>query len=130
NPPFSRVENHILHAWKVAPEGCQIIALCPTSRFKRGFRGRRDELKALLKDDGYGKTDLGDCFSTAERKTNVKVSMIQFLKPIRSEHFNYERFYMDMPEELHYPEGVIKYDFVRSTISRYVTARKIFERAP
>ena len=130
NPPFSRVEDHILHAWKVAPEGCQIIALCPTNRFSRGHIGRRDELKTLLKDHGYGKTDLGDCFSTAERKTNVEVSMIQFLKPIRSENFDYEGFYMDMPEGLEYPEGVIKYDFVRSIVSRYVTAMKIFERAP
>ena len=33
NPPFSSVEKHILHAWEIAPDGCTILALCPSSRF-------------------------------------------------------------------------------------------------
>ncbi|WP_461484936.1 class I SAM-dependent methyltransferase, partial [Pedobacter sp.] len=27
NPPFSNADKHILHAWNIAPEGCEIIAL-------------------------------------------------------------------------------------------------------
>src|SRR5699024_11475333 len=37
---------------------------------------------------------------------------------------------LDLTEGPAYPAGVIKYDFVRSIVSRYVTPMKIFERAP
>ena len=33
NPPFTNVVRHILHAWDIAPDGCTIITLCPSSRF-------------------------------------------------------------------------------------------------
>ena len=28
NPPFSNAEKHIIHAWKITPEGCEIVTLC------------------------------------------------------------------------------------------------------
>ena len=27
NPPFSMAKDHILHAWEIAPDGCEIISL-------------------------------------------------------------------------------------------------------
>lgn len=36
NPPFSADEAHILHAWEIAPPGCEIVALCNRHRWPLG----------------------------------------------------------------------------------------------
>ena len=43
NPPFSADERHIIHAWEIAPEGCQIIALCNSATLDNTYSmgGRR-----------------------------------------------------------------------------------------
>ena len=75
NPPFSNADKHILHAWEVAPEGCEIVSLCNYSTITQPY-GR---LKVLIRD--YGITEnLGDCFTEAERKTGVEVALIYIQK--------------------------------------------------
>lgn len=126
NPPFSADEQHILHAWDIAPEGCTIISLCNTQTIENSYSRGRKQLKRLIGD--YGKAqDLGDCFEVAERKTNVEVSMISLFKPVISEGFDYEGFYMDVDEHQDYPEGIMKYNEVRNIVSRYVAALKCFD---
>jgi predicted RNA methylase len=61
NPPFSADERHILHAWEIAPAGCEIVALCnwntisgwraPTTAVKSGPR-LQQQLSHLI--DAYG----------------------------------------------------------------------------
>jgi hypothetical protein len=71
NPPFSNAEDHILHAWEIAPEGCEIIALCNWETvYGNGHYGaKRRELNSTIQNHG-NKECLGDCFSDSERKTN------------------------------------------------------------
>jgi predicted RNA methylase len=129
NPPFSEVEDHILHAWEIAPEGCRIITLCPTAMLNNvHYNNKRKRIQSIIRNKNSDEgTKLGDCFSSSERKTNVEVTMYQLFKPVRSKNFDYEGFYMDMPEDLEQPEGLIKFDFVRSIVSRYVSAMKCFD---
>ena len=78
NPPFSSVEKHILHAWEVAPYGCTILALCPSSRFSHCY-GDDQKLKELA--DLYGsREELGDVFntSTAYRIRKLHLSICIF----------------------------------------------------
>lgn len=126
NPPFSADERHILHAWEVAPEGCHIVALCNSETIDNNYSRDRKKVTRLISD--YGKVqELGDCFSDSERKTGVEVSMIELFKPVVSEDFDYEGFYMDVEPEEDYPEGLIPHNEVRSIVSRYVSALKCFD---
>lgn len=125
NPPFSNADKHILHAWKVAPEGCEIIALCNYETISKSYYNSR-ELKNLI--DSYGNSEnLGDCFSTAERKTGVEVGLIKLFKPVVSSTSDFEGFFMDQDEEELQAEGIMQFNEVRALVNRYVAAVKYFD---
>lgn len=127
NPPFSRDTSHIRHAWEIAPEGCQIISLCNSETINNSYSHHRKSLSHLIKNYGDSQ-DIGNCFNEAERKTGVNVSIVKLFKPATSKTFDYEGFYMNVEETGHYPEGLMKYNEVRNTVSRYVAALKSFDQ--
>ena len=47
NPPFSTIRKHLLHAWEIAPGGCEIISLANSNILEVGYR-----------DDNEKKTNL------------------------------------------------------------------------
>ena len=123
NPPFSNADKHILHAWEVAPEGCEIVSLCNYSTITQPY-GR---LKVLIRD--YGITEnLGDCFTEAERKTGVEVGMVRLFKPLASKEFEFEGFFMDEEEEEEQGNGILQYNEVRALVNRYVGTMKAFDK--
>lgn len=123
NPPFSNADKHILHAWEVAPEGCEIVSLCNYSTITQPY-GR---LKVLIRD--YGITEnLGDCFTEAERKTGVEVGMVRLFKPLASKEFEFEGFFMDEEEEEEQGNGILQYNEVRALVNRYVGTMKSFDK--
>ncbi len=124
NPPFSNADKHILHAWDIAPSGCQIIALCNYSTLTNAYSRNRSRLSNLVGDYGYSE-NLGDVFSSAERKTGIDIGLITLMKPIDNDSFN-AFFDMDDVEEEQY-EGIIKYNAIRDVVQRYVGACKLFE---
>ena len=81
NPPFSADEAHILHAWEIAPPGCEIVALCNWNTVNDyNSTAKQVQLRKLI--EGYGsKESLGECFSTAERPTRVVVGLVRLTKP-------------------------------------------------
>lgn len=126
NPPFSRDEHHILHAWEVAPEGCEIIALCNSETTNNRYSRLRKSLYNLISNYG-DETDLGDCFSDADRKTATNVSMIKLFKPVVSKEFDYDGFFLNADEENNKVNGLIRYSEIRNVVSRYVNALKCFD---
>jgi 16S rRNA A1518/A1519 N6-dimethyltransferase RsmA/KsgA/DIM1 with predicted DNA glycosylase/AP lyase activity len=80
NPPFSADERHINYAFEIAPPGCKIIALCNLSTVKNPYTKEREQLYTTVQDYGSWK-NLGDCFSTAERKTLTEVALLEIQKP-------------------------------------------------
>lgn len=124
NPPFDTAEKHILHAWNVAPEGCEIYSLCNWETINKDYNYR--ELNAKIRD--YGNTEnLGNCFSTAERKTNVEVGLVKLFKPVLSQNADYTGFYLDEDEEQD-GEGIMSYNEVRAIVNRYVGSMKAFDK--
>jgi hypothetical protein len=124
NPPFSRDATHILHAWEIAPEGCEIRALSNWETVANVFNRTRKVLKKII--DDYGQVDfLGNCFSHAERKTDVEVAYIILRKPKSGEN-EFEGFFMEEEEEQQM-EGLQRYNFVRDIVGRYVGTVKIFD---
>jgi hypothetical protein len=124
NPPFSADEKHILHAWEIAPDGCDIRALCNWETVANPYTRSRKILKNIIEQ--YGSIDyLGDCFSNAERRTNVEVAYVHLQKPAAQED-EFEGFFLEEEEE-NLIEGVQQYNFVRDIVGRYIGAVRIFD---
>jgi len=131
NPPFSNAIDHILHAWEVAPEGCEILSLLNWANIdkwdynndEKSFKKRR--LKQTV--ETYGNIFyLDSCFKEAERKTGVEVALIHLFKPIVSEDFDYEGFYLEDEPEHAGSIGVMKYNEITEIVGRYIGAVKCF----
>jgi len=127
NPPFSAQEKHILHAWDIAPSGCQIISLCNSSMIQNPFTKVRESIKEIILNNGHSE-NFGDCFSTAERKTDVSVSCIWLYKPGEGEK-EFEGYFdlYDYEQDEINTSGIVRYDFVQDIVSRYVEAVSQFE---
>jgi predicted RNA methylase len=126
NPPFSNADRHILHAWEIAPNGCEIIALCNWETVNNRHSQTRTRLGRLIKDHG-GSVNLGDVFSDAERKTGVEIGLVQLFKPANTNTF--EGFF-DEEQDEHEDQyvGIMPHNVVRETVQRYVAACKLFDQ--
>lgn len=127
NPPFSNADKHILHAWNIAPEGCEIIALCNYETISNTYYSNRRELNTVIKT--YGVTaNLGDCFSAAERKTGVEIGLLKLYKPVINDDSKFEGFFLDEDEEEPQENGIMAFNEVRALVNRYVGAVKVFDK--
>src|SRR5690606_8584133 len=118
NPPFSKDMEHILHAWEIAPEGCQIVSLCNTETLSNTFSRGRRSLKYVVESNGVSES-LGNVFQDAERKTGVDVSMVTLFKPIVSENYNFEGFLSEEEENDPQGNGIMPYNEIRDIVQRY-----------
>lgn len=124
NPPFSNADKHIIHAWEIAPEGCEIVSLCNYETIAKEYR--YEKLGRLI--NTYGNSyNLGDCFTQAERKTGVEIGLIKLYKPKISEDADYSDFFLDDDEEQPQENGMMQYNEVRALVNRYVGAMKTFD---
>ncbi len=130
NPPFSKGAKHILHAFEIAPAGCTIVALCNSSSLDYW---RSDKEKQVLQEtvELYGRSEyIGDVFTSAERRTDVGVSMIKLYKPGEGENEFDGYFFSSVDEDqanVEGKEGIMQYNLVRELVGRYVTAVKLFD---
>lgn len=127
NPPFSADEKHILHAWDIAPAGCEIIALCNLNTVKNPHTKQREKLVDIIEEHGDWE-DLEDCFTEAERRTNVEIALIKIKKPGTNYSQEFEGFFMDEDPEEVQENGIMPYNVVRDLVNRYVEAIKIFDK--
>lgn len=131
NPPFSNADEHILHAWEIAPAGCTIVALCNTSTIDYYHYDRK---KALLKqtvEQNGNHEKLGRVFSNSERNTDVCVSLVKLYKPGSGED-EFAGFFTeedDCEERNPGVEGLMPYSAVRDIVNRYVMAVQMFDSA-
>jgi len=126
NPPFSADEKHILHAWSIAPSGCQIVALCNHNTLSNDYSRSRKELLSIIKDYGNSQ-NLGDAFSDSERQTGVDIGLIRLYKPVSNSSFgDYFTSEDDDPEANQ--SGIMSYNAVREIVQRYVNAVMLYDQ--
>jgi hypothetical protein len=128
NPPFSADEAHILHAWEIAPPGCEIVALCNWNTCEGTYRRLQLQLAHLV--EAYGsKENLGECFATAERPTRVCVGMVRLTKPGQrvSGADEFDGFFLGPDDIEAQGEGLIPYRRSRDIVNRYVEACRIYD---
>ena len=127
NPPFSNADKHILKAWEVAGDGCEIIAICNENTLSNGYSRIRSQLISLIRDYGTSES-LGQTFQDAERKTDVSISLIKLFKPKKENNFDYSDYFIDEQEvEERQEDGIQRYDEVKALVNRYVGAIKNFD---
>lgn len=128
NPPFSADELHILHAWEIAPAGCEIVALCNWNTVSGQYRGLQLQLATLV--EAYGSSEcLGECFSTAERPTRVCVGLVRLRKPGQrvSGADEFDGFFLGPDDIEAQGHGLIPYRRSRDIVQRYVEACRIYD---
>ena len=129
NPPFSADEKHILHAWSVAPPGCEIVSLAnwtviDDSRW--GYRASR-ELKSLIGQYGSSQ-NLGSVFEDAERTTRCEIGLVRLTKPgSRPGADEFDGFFLGPDDIEAEGQGLITYRRSRDLVNRYVEACRIFD---
>lgn len=124
NPPFSKGVRHVLHAWNVAPDGCEIVSLINNDSLENDYSQDRRELGRLIEDYG-SRISLGNCFAESERKTGVEVGLIKLYKP-KGQSNEFEGFFME--EEIEEQgTGVMPFNAIRDAVNRYVAAVKCFD---
>jgi hypothetical protein len=130
NPPFSADEKHILHAWSVAPPGCEIVSLAnwtviDDSRW--GYRASR-ELKSLIGQYGSSQ-NLGSVFEDAERTTRCEIGLVRLTKPGQrvSGADEFDGFFLGPDDIEAEGQGLITYRRSRDLVNRYVEACRIFD---
>ena len=126
NPPFSKDVEHIQHAWDICPDGCTIIMLCNWESIDNTYSRSRSRLKTLIQENGTSE-NLGNVFSTAERKTDVEIGLVILFKPqIGESEFD---GYFDMFEDAeNFTEnGLIPHNEVVEVVNRYIGAVKMFD---
>lgn len=123
NPPFSDGHKHIIHAWEIAPEGCEIISLCNWQTIENFSRYGR--LSVILQNGIV--ENLGDIFSDAERTTGIDIGLIKLYKPVLSEGAEFNGFFMDEDQEEEQGIGIMEFNEVRALVNRYVGTMKAFD---
>ena len=116
-----------MHAWEIAPAGCQIISLCNNTMLENRYSRQRTDIGKLI--DSYGRSDnFGDCFTQAERKTGVDIGCLWLHKPgtAENEFDGYFDLY-DYEQDAVNQSGIVRYDFVQDIVSRYVEAVSLFD---
>jgi len=125
NPPFSDGARHLLHAYEIAPKGCKIVCLLNAETVNNTYSNTRRELKSII--DLYGNfRNLENCFTDAERQTNVKVVLVEIQKGIE-ENTEFEGFFLEDDEEERQENALMSYNVVRDLVNRYVAAVKLYD---
>lgn len=129
NPPFSNEERHILHAYEIAPEGCEIISLCNYQMLNNSYSENRRKIKELIENFGSDEY-YGDVFKRAtERRTDVGISCIRIYKPQTRENEFEGIFDLNEEDETNWNgEGqIIRHDYAREMVGRYKQAMECFD---
>lgn len=128
NPPFSAEEKHILHAWDIAPGGCQIISLFNHDSLYRNYlTTNKQKVQDTVSLYGY-KENLGRVFEDADRGTGIEIGLLRVFKPKTDPELEFENYFdLDDRFEAVQENGVMKYNEIQELVSRYVGAVKIFD---
>ena len=131
NPPFSNGDEHLLKAWEILHTG-KIVCLLNSETVRNPHTKRRKLLNGIIANNGEV-YELGRAFDTAERKTNVEVSMV-VLNKVGEDRFKFDINY-DKEQKVTLDEETLNnqiatndvignlvtfYDLSRSTITDFL----------
>lgn len=132
NPPFSRGDEHLLHAWELVAPGGVVVCLLNADTLRNAYTERRKLLAQIVSDHGDTE-DLGQPFKTAARPTDVQVTMVVLRKPASKTAglFDGETFDSDAPEQEreHSESPLAQRDLLSALVAQYeASVRLVRER--
>lgn len=130
NPPFSNQEHHIKHMIDIAPDNCTIVTLFNYDSLYDNYRDTtvQREVKQYIKSYG-SKQELGNVFSTAERKTECNIGLIVINVPGEANSENEFEGYFDYfdDNDVETNDGLMTFNDIENIVHRYVGAVKMFD---
>lgn len=90
NPPFDNGVKHCLKAIEILKPGCTLVCLLNWETINNPYTEDRSRLLKEIELVGGSITNLGSCFSSSERKTNVEVGMVKLTKPTKQQSKSFE----------------------------------------
>lgn len=125
NPPFSKQEQHILHAINIMPKGCILRSLCNYSLYRNPFKQNRRNILSLVYKYQGTIDNLGNVFSDADRSTDIDIGYIQLQKGAKERNYT---FYTEGAEEqVNTEEGLVPHSEIVSIVNAYVGALKMYD---
>lgn len=128
NPPFSNGDEHLLKAWDVLQVG-EICCLLNSETINNPHTKRRQLLVSLI--DRFGSIEeLGNVFSTAERKSDVSVCMVRLTKKEQAGKLDFKFETVTQEKHFNFTEETIKNplqtrDVVGNMIIQYEKLKEI-----
>ena len=90
NPPFDNGTKHFLKAWNISEGGTEIRCLLNAESIRNPYTKDRELMLKIIEDNNGTIEFLGDCFSNAERKTNVEIALISITNNEKKSKFTFE----------------------------------------
>jgi hypothetical protein len=129
NPPFDEGDKHLLKAWEIMNNG-DIVCLLNAETIRNPYNKTRQLLATIIKDNGGSVEELGNCFSTAERKTDVEVVLVRLTKKAERKAFDFgtmESENLEFDEDL--GSEIATGDTIGNIVLHYEEAKKDFKEA-
>lgn len=128
NPPFHNGATHLLKAWDILHSG-DIICLLNSETINNPYTEERKLLNSIITKHGSVE-DLGECFSSAERKTDVNVSLVRLKKVAERSRFDFTFVNTESeysPKDLtNATNDVERYNVINSLIYQYENLKDSF----
>lgn len=129
NPPFSNGDEHLLHAWNILDKG-EIVCLLNEETVLNPYTERRKLLSKIIEKHGTVEY-LDNCFSDAERKTDVRVAMVRLVKESKSTLVDFEFDYEKSADSFRLDEDsvhnqVVLMDVTENMIVQFDQLKKTF----
>lgn len=123
NPPFDNGAKHLLHAWEISQGyGTEIRCLLNSETLNNPFSQDRQRLAKIIEKFGEVQ-ELGQCFQTAERPTDVEISLVTLTAPkVDRFSFDYTTQKVDTPDFDNLENGIVSFDFFEASEARYKAA--------
>lgn len=131
NPPFNEGDKHILKAFSLLRDGCDMVALISSETIRNPYSKTRQLLVDTIAAHGIVE-ELGACFKDSDRPTDVEISMIRLTKPKSREvnEFDQSGFNRDYISEEEFSANPLAHaDYLSSLVAQYKSCeRLIIER--
>jgi hypothetical protein len=97
NPPFRSGAKHLLHAWEIAPPGCQIACVLNEQTVANAHTNDRQVLERLIEEHGQVE-DAGQPFLQAERPTDVRCVIVRLTKSVTAKVLDWDALNLEADE--------------------------------
>lgn len=123
NPPFAHGDVHLVKALQMQKDGGSIICLLNAETIKNPYTSLRKELVQALEQYNANIEFATNCFTTAERQTNVEIAIVRVTIPEKTQESDiYNRMkkataYEERPTES--GTDIMLSDYIKAAVSQF-----------